>query len=158
MKTGVFSGTFDPITLGHSDLVTRACQLFDKVIVAVAQNPGKKPLLTLDTRVKLVTHALAHLPNVEVLGFTGLLIDFMHTHQAGFIIRSLRNTADFEHESQLAFMNQQLAPDIQTLFLHPTVQYAFISSSLVREIAQLGGDVSAFVSPHVVETLKHHGT
>lgn len=154
MKTAIFPGTFDPMTRGHSDLVERACQIFDKIIVAVAQNPGKKPLLSLEQRISLAKDSLEHLPNIDVQGFSGLLVDFADKHQATIIIRSLRSSADFEHESQLAYMGQQLAPHIQTVFLTATPESMFISSSLVREIAQLGGDVSAFVHPNVVETLK----
>jgi pantetheine-phosphate adenylyltransferase len=155
MKTGIFPGTFDPMTRGHSDLVQRACQLFENVIIAVAQNPGKKPVLSLEQRIALVVDTTAHLPQVSVKGFSGLLIEFARTHQAHAIIRSLRSTADFEHESQLAYMNQQLDPSIQTVFLTPNPQYAFVSSSLVREIALLGGDISAFVHPNAVSALKN---
>lgn len=154
MKTGIFPGTFDPMTRGHSDLVERACQLFDKVIIAVAENPGKKPLLPLEQRIALVIDSTQHLPKVSVQGFSGLLVDFADAHQANVIIRSLRSSADFEHESQLAYMGQQLAPHIQTIFLTATPESMFISSSLVREIAQLGGDVSPFVHPNVVTALK----
>ncbi|MFA6038356.1 MAG: pantetheine-phosphate adenylyltransferase [Legionellales bacterium] len=150
MKTAIFPGTFDPMTRGHSDLVERACQIFDKIIVAVAQNPGKKPLLSLEQRISLAKDSLEHLPNIDVEGFSGLLVDFATKHQAKVIIRSLRSSADFEHESQLAYMGQQLAPHIQTVFLTATPQSMFISSSLVREIAQLGGDVSSFVHPNVM--------
>lgn len=155
MKIGIFPGTFDPITRGHSDLVQRAGLLFEKVIIAVAENPGKKPVLSLNTRIALVKDATAHLPFVSVQGFSGLLIDFAREHQAQTLIRSLRSTADFEHESALAYMNQQLDPSIQTIFLTPSTQYAFISSSLVREIALLGGDISAFVHPSAVTALKN---
>ncbi len=154
MKTGIFPGTFDPITRGHSDLVERACQLFETVIIAVAENPGKNPLLSLEQRIELVTASTAHLPQVRVLGFKGLLIDFTRREQAQVIIRSLRTASDFEHELQLAHMNAQLAPEIQTLFLTPNPQYDFISSSLVREITRLKGDISPFVHPIVANTLK----
>jgi pantetheine-phosphate adenylyltransferase len=154
MKTGIFPGTFDPITRGHSDLVERACQLFETVIIAVAENPGKNPLLSFEQRIELVSATTAHLPQVRVQGFTGLLIDFARKEQAQVIIRSLRTSADFDHELQLAHMNAQLAPEIQTLFLTPNPQYDFISSSLVREITRLKGDVSPFVQPIVTKTLK----
>lgn len=154
MKTVIFPGTFDPITHGHSDLITKACQLFDKVIIAVAENPGKKPLLAFDERINLITQVTAHLPAVSVAGFTGLLVDFAKIHGAHAIIRSLRSAADFDHESQLALMNQQLEPSVQTVFLMPNPQYAPISSTLVREIASLGGNVEAFVSPIVAKSLK----
>jgi pantetheine-phosphate adenylyltransferase len=154
MKTGIFPGTFDPITLGHSDLVARAARLFDKVIIAVAENPGKNPLLSLEQRIALVKATTAHMPHVSVYGFSGLLVDFAKSHKAEVLIRSLRTVTDFEHELQLAQVNEQLAPHIQTLFLTPNPKFTFISSSLVREIVQLGGDVSAFVHPDVAKTLK----
>jgi pantetheine-phosphate adenylyltransferase len=154
MKTGIFPGTFDPITRGHSDLLTRACQLFETIIIAVAENPSKKPVLSLDTRIQLVTEATKHLPQVQVKGFSGLLVDFAKQQQAQVIIRSLRTGADFDHESQLAHMNQQLAEHIHTVFLTSSPQLSFISSSLVREIASLGGDVSAFVHPSAITALK----
>ncbi len=154
MKTGIFPGTFDPITRGHSDLVARAGQLFEKVIIAVAESPGKKPVLSQNVRVQLAIEATKHLKHVEVIGFNGLLIDFARAQKAHAIIRSLRSTADFEHESQLAYMNQALDPNIQTIFLTPSAQFAFISSSLVREVASLGGDVSSFVHESAVTALK----
>lgn len=154
MKTGIFPGTFDPITRGHSDLIERACKLFETVIIGIAENTSKNPLLSFEQRVELVTKTTAHLPNVKVQGFKGLLIDFARKEQAHVIIRSLRTAADFEHELQLAHMNEQLAPEIQTLLLTPNPKYTFISSSLVREITRLGGDISPFVHPLVVTTLK----
>lgn len=154
MKTGIFPGTFDPITRGHSDLVERAARLFDKVIIGVAENPGKHPLLSLEQRIHLVKVTTAHIPHVSVYGFSGLLVDFAQSHKAPVIIRSLRTATDFEHELQLAQVNEQLNPDIQTLFLTPNPTLTFISSSLVREIASLNGDVSAFVHSEVEKTLK----
>lgn len=154
MKTGIFPGTFDPITLGHSDLIARASQLFDKVIIAVAENPGKNPLLSLEQRINLIKTTIAHIPHVSVYGFSGLLVDFAKSHKAQVIIRSLRSATDFEYELQLARINEQLAPEIQTLFLTPNPEYAYISSSLVREIIRLNGDVSKFVHPIVAKTLK----
>ena len=154
MKTAVYPGTFDPITNGHTDLVQRAARLFDRVIVAVAANPGKAPAFALEQRVGLARTVLADLANVEVCSFDSLLVDFLHQREASIILRGLRAVSDFEYEFQLASMNRQLAPDIETVFLTPAEQYAFVSSSLVREIAVLGGDVSAFVHPEVVAALR----
>lgn len=154
MKTAVYPGTFDPITNGHADLVQRAARLFGRVIVAVAANPGKAPAFPLPQRVNLTQAALEGLPNVEVCSFDSLLVDFMHQHGAQVILRGLRAVSDFEYEFQLASMNRALAPDIETVFLTPAEQYAFVSSSLVREVAGLGGDVSHFVHPNVVAALQ----
>ena len=154
MKTAVYPGTFDPITNGHTDLVQRAARLFDRVIVAIAANPGKAPAFPLERRVALAREVLADLTNVEVCSFDNLLVDFLHQRHAAIILRGLRAVSDFEYEFQLASMNRQLAPDVETVFLTPAEQYAFVSSSLVREIAALGGDVSAFVHPQVVAALR----
>ena len=143
--TSIYPGTFDPITHGHSDLVQRAARLFDKVIVAVAANPTKKPAFALEERIRLARLVLADLKNVEVCGFDTLLVDHAKACGAQVILRGLRAVSDFEHEFQLAGMNRRLAPQVETLFLTPAEQYAYISSSLVREIAALGGDVSEFV-------------
>jgi len=150
----IYPGTFDPITNGHSDLIVRASKLFEKVIVAIAINPGKKPLFNLDERVELAQRALSHLDNVEVCGFEGLLIDVAMEKKVNVIIRGLRAVSDFEHEFQLASMNRKMQPEIETLFLTPAEQFTYISSSLVREIATLGGDVSDFVPPVVRSALK----
>jgi len=149
----VYPGTFDPITNGHSDLVGRASRLFDKVIVAVAQHTAKKTVCDIDQRVELARIALEDLPNVEVLPFEGLLVEFCRKTEANLVIRGLRAVSDFEYEFQLAGMNRRLAPEIETIFLTPAEQYAFISSTLVREIARLGGDVSEFVHPEVQKVL-----
>ncbi len=149
MSTAVYPGTFDPITNGHSDLITRASRLFDRVVVAVAVNPGKQPAFVLQERVRLVQLAVADRENVEVREFDSLLVDFARECRAGVILRGLRAVSDFEYEFQLAGMNRRLAPDVETLFLTPAEQYAYISSSLVREVAALGGDVSDFVHPQV---------
>jgi pantetheine-phosphate adenylyltransferase len=141
----IYPGTFDPITNGHSDLIQRAARLFDKVIVAVAANPGKTPTFDGEERVALCRTVLEPLANVAVSSFDGLLVDFAREQGANIIIRGLRAVSDFEYEFQLASMNRKLSPQIETLFLTPAEQYAYISSSLVREIAALGGDVSAFV-------------
>lgn len=149
----VYPGTFDPITNGHTDLVERASKLFDQVIVAIAANPAKTPLFDLEHRVSMAQGVLGHLQNIEVCGFSELLVDFAHTKQANVILRGLRVVSDFEYEMQLASMNRHLAADIETLFLTPAEQCSFISSSLVKEIAQLGGDVSEFVDQSVVKEL-----
>ena len=148
-RIAVYPGTFDPVTNGHSDLVERAARLFDKVIVAVAVNPGKSSTFTLDERVEMASEVLANFDNVEVEGFDSLLVDYARERDADVILRGLRAVSDFDYEFQLAGMNRRLAPDIETLFLTPAEQYAFISSSLVREVASLGGDVSAFVHTKV---------
>jgi pantetheine-phosphate adenylyltransferase len=154
ITTAIYPGTFDPITNGHIDLVIRASKLFNKVIVAVAINPGKKPAFNLAERVDLAKQTLVGLDNVEVCGFEGLLIDVANQKQAKVIIRGLRAVSDFEHEFQLAGMNRRMRPEIETLFLTPAEQFTYISSSLVREIAALGGDVSEFVAPCVMTALK----
>ncbi len=150
----VYPGTFDPITNGHTDLVSRAARVFPRVIVAIAESPHKIPLLSLDDRISLARHELGSLENVEVLGFSNLLVEFVQQLGAGVLIRGLRAVSDFEYEFQLASMNRHLAPDIETLFLTPAEQYAYISSSLVREIAALGGDVTPFVHAKVVAALR----
>ncbi|MEE8426795.1 MAG: pantetheine-phosphate adenylyltransferase [Woeseiaceae bacterium] len=146
----MYPGTFDPITLGHEDLVRRAVRLFDKVVVAIAANPeSKAPMFSVDERVALASTALADIENVEVTGYKGLTVDFASKHGLIVIIRGLRAVSDFEYEFQLANMNRHLNDDVETAFLTPTEKYMFISSSLVREVATLGGDVSEFVSPKV---------
>jgi pantetheine-phosphate adenylyltransferase len=156
----MYPGTFDPITLGHEDLVRRAATLFDRVVVAIADNPGTKaPLFTTEERVAMASSALAELENVDVTGYAGLTVDFAREHKLRVIIRGLRAVSDFEYEFQLANMNRHLTDEVETAFLTPTEKYTFISSSLVREVAQLGGDVSEFVSPKVKEALmKRYGT
>lgn len=153
-RVAVYPGTFDPITNGHADLVSRAAPLFDRVIVGIAESAGKGPSLTLDERMSLARLALSNVPNVEVRGFASLLADFVRETGAGVILRGLRAVSDFEYEFQLASMNRHLIPDAETLFLTPAEQYSFISSSLVREIARLGGDVSGFVHPAVQQALR----
>ena len=152
-RLAVYPGTFDPITNGHADLVSRAAPLFERVVVAVAESSGKGPGFSLDERITLARLALADLPNVEVRGFNCLLADFVSEVGAGVIIRGLRAVSDFEYEFQLASMNRHLIPDVETLFLTPAEQHSFLSSTLVREIARLGGDVSGFVHPAVAAAL-----
>ncbi len=146
----MYPGTFDPITLGHEDLVRRAVRLFDRVVVAIAANPeSKAPMFSVEERVALASAALADIDNVEVTGYKGLTVDFACEHGLTVIIRGLRAVSDFEYEFQLANMNRHLTDEVETAFLTPTEKYMFISSSLVREVAALGGDVSDFVSPKV---------
>ncbi len=151
----VYPGTFDPITNGHVDLVRRACGIFDKVIVGVATGGSKQPYFELTERVDLAKQALVAIPNVSVKGFDGLLVDFARQQNAKTILRGLRAVSDFEFEFQLASMNRQLDDSFESIFLTPAEEHAFISSSLVREIACLGGDVSKFVSPAVVKALQN---
>jgi pantetheine-phosphate adenylyltransferase len=149
----MYPGTFDPITLGHEDLVRRACRLFDRVVVAIAANPGKEPMFSLDERVALARESMAGIGNVEVTGYAGLTVDFAREHDLAVIVRGLRAISDFEYEFQLANMNRHLTDEVETAFLTPTETYTYISSSLVREIASMGGNVSEFVSPSVKKAL-----
>ena len=155
----LYPGTFDPITNGHADLIERASQLFSHVIVAIASNPSKKPLFTLEERVEMIKKVTADLPNVEVVGFTGLLADFADEQNATILIRGLRAVSDFEYEFQLANMNRRLNPDLESVFLTPAEKNSFISSTLVKEVARHHGDVSEFVDPIVGKALqeKIHG-
>ena len=150
----MYPGTFDPFTNGHNDLVRRTCRIFDKVVIAIAANPGKAPLFTLEQRVDLVKRVLADVPNVEVTGYSGLTVDFARTHGLNVIVRGLRAVSDFDYEFQLAGMNRNLYPDVETMFVTPAEQFLFISATLVREISMLGGDVSKFVDPYVERCLK----
>jgi pantetheine-phosphate adenylyltransferase len=150
----LYPGTFDPITLGHEDLVRRAARLFDRVVVGVADSRGKRPIFDLDERVQMARAVLAVYPNVEVVGFTGLLMKFLRDQEARVILRGLRAVSDFEFEFQMAGMNRILHPDVETLFLTPSEQYMFISASIVREIGSLGGDVSQFVQPLIAQRLR----
>lgn len=153
-RRAIYPGTFDPITLGHIDIIERAADLFDEVVVAIAQNSNKKAAFSLEQRIDMAKEALKAYTNVTIEGFNELLIDFAMRHDIHIIIRGLRAVADFEYEYQLASMNRQLAPNIETLFLTPSGENGSISSSLVREIASFGGDVSAFVPDNVVGYLK----
>ena len=153
MIGAVYPGTFDPLTRGHEDLVRRAAVIFSNIIVGVADSRSKKPFFTLTERVDIAGEVLSDLPNVKVVGFSGLLINFIREHNARVIMRGLRAVSDFEYEFQLAGMNRNLYPDVETVFLTPSEQHMFISATLVREIATLGGDVSKFVHPLVCEKL-----
>ncbi|MBW8067395.1 MAG: pantetheine-phosphate adenylyltransferase [Ferrovum sp.] len=149
----VYAGTFDPMTLGHEDLVRRACGLFDEVVVAVADSRPKRPLFSLEERVEMAQASLARFERVVVVGFSGLLADFVRSRQARALIRGLRAVSDFDFEFQMAGMNRRLQPEVETLFLTPAEQYLFISSTMIREIAGLGGEVSEFVNPLVHQRL-----
>lgn len=151
--TAIYPGTFDPITNGHLDLIFRASRLYDSVIVAAAESRGKQPLFTLAERVRLIESVVEGFPNVRVIGFDNLLVECARQYQASVIIRGLRAVSDFEYEFQMAGMNRRLAPEIETVFLTPAEQYEFISSSMIREIAKLNGDVSSFVPDKVKSQL-----
>jgi len=153
-RTAVYPGTFDPITNGHIDLVDRAAPLFERLIVGVAASQAKQPALPLPLRIELAREALARHAHVEVVGFDGLLADFVREVGGGVLLRGLRAVSDFEYEFQMASMNRHLIPEVETLFLTPAEQYGFISSTLVREISRLGGDVSGFVPPAVATAIK----
>ena len=150
----VYPGTFDPLTNGHGDLVERAAPLFERIVVAVAANPGKNPVFSLEERIELAQTAFAHLPNVEVRGFDNLLANFVTALGARVVLRGLRAVSDFEYEFQLASMNRHLMPHAETMFLTPAENHSFISSTLVREVARLGGDISEFVPKAVGDALK----
>ena len=154
MATVVYPGSFDPITNGHADLIQRAARLFGQVIVGVARNINKQPLFSLEERIDLVRAAIGDLPNVRVMPIDGLLVDFVTGQKAQVILRGLRAVSDFEYEFQLATMNRHLRPQVETIFLTPAEQHSFISSSLVKEVARFGGDVSVFLHPHVAAALR----
>lgn len=153
MIRAVYPGTFDPLTRGHEDLVRRASMLFESVILGIADSRAKKPFFTLHERLQLAREVLAGMNNVQVMGFSGLLMDFVRQQNARVVLRGLRAVSDFEYEFQLAGMNRNLYPDVETVFLTPGEQHMFISATLVREIAMLGGDVAQFVHPRVREAL-----
>ena len=153
-RVAIYPGTFDPITRGHEDLVRRAGGLFDKLILAIAESPSKRPYFTLDERVEMAGEILADMKNVEIVGFNTLLMDFVHERGAKVIVRGLRAVSDFEYEFQMAGMNRSLYPEVETVFLTPGEQYMFISATMVREIARLGGDVGKFVQPSVNKRLR----
>jgi pantetheine-phosphate adenylyltransferase len=155
-RNAMYPGTFDPITNGHHDLVRRAASIFDRVFVAIAANPNKSAMFTLEARVDLARRVLHEIPNVEVVGYAELTVEFARKHNVSVVIRGLRAVSDFEFEFQLANMNRHLAREIETVFLTPQEQFTFISSTLVREIAVLGGNVAEFVNPIVEAELKKH--
>jgi len=151
----IYPGTFDPVTNGHSDLIIRASKLFSEVIIGVAASPSKKPRFDLEQRVAMIEQVTQDLPNVSVVGFTGLLVDFAKQHQAKVLIRGLRAVSDFEYEFQLANMNRRLSPELESVFLTPAEENSFISSTLVKEVALHQGDVSQFVHPVVKTALEN---
>jgi len=153
MNKVIYPGTFDPITRGHEDLVRRASRLFDQVVVAVAVSSGKKPFFTLEERVEMAQQALSDCSNVQIMAFSGLLMNFLQQQNARIILRGLRAASDFEYEFQMAGMNRCMYPDVETLFMTPSEQYMFISATMVREIASLGGNADAFVHPLVAKKL-----
>ena len=153
MKTIVYPGTFDPITNGHIDLIERASKLFDRIIVSIASSKKKSPLFSIEERISLATESLSHLPNVEIKGFDYLLVNFVKDCDADAVMRGLRAVSDFEYEFQLANMNRALSPDVESIFLTPAEKFSYISSSLVREISSLQGDVTKFVPPNVANAL-----
>jgi pantetheine-phosphate adenylyltransferase len=153
-RVAIYPGTFDPITRGHEDLVRRAAGMFDRLILAIAESPSKRPLFDLAERVELAREALGDVKNVEIVGFNTLLMNFVHERGAKVIVRGLRAVSDFEYEFQMAGMNRSLYPEVETVFLTPGEQYMFISATMVREIARLGGDVSKFVQPCVNQRLR----
>ncbi len=149
----IYPGTFDPITLGHLEIVMRAARMFDQLVVAIAASPGKKPLFSLDERVALAREVTAHLPNVEVVGFSELMVNFARAQQANVLVRGVRAVADFEYETQLAQMNRHLLPSLETIFLLPSEGFSFVSSSLIKEVARHSGDVQAFLPASVHQAL-----
>jgi pantetheine-phosphate adenylyltransferase len=149
----MYPGTFDPFTNGHNDLVRRACRIFDHVVVAIAANPNKAPLFTLEQRVDVARRVLADVPNLQVTGYAGLTVEFARQHGLNVVVRGLRAVSDFEFEFQLATMSRHLNSEVETVFLTPSEQFSFVSSTLIREIASLGGDVREFVNPIVAEAL-----
>ncbi len=153
MQRAVYPGTFDPMTMGHVDLVKRASKLFDSVIIAIASSDSKKPMFSLEERIEIGNKIFADDPKVEVIGFSGLLVNFAKDNDANILIRGLRVVADFEYEFQLANMNRAMSPDIESVFLTPKEEYSYISSSLVKEIATMGGDVTRFVDPVTLDAL-----
>ncbi|CAG7596600.1 Phosphopantetheine adenylyltransferase [Candidatus Vallotia tarda] len=155
MIVAVYPGTFDPLTRGHEDLVRRASRIFDTLVVGVANNPNKKPFFLLQERLAIAQEALSHHTNIKVMSFSGLLKDFVRANNARVIVRGLRAVSDFEYEFQMAGMNRYLLPDVEMMFMTPSDQYQFISGTIVREIAQLGGDVSKFVFPSVEKWLRN---
>ena len=154
MKTAIYPGSFDPVTLGHYDIIERSSKIFDKLIVGVLNNSAKSPLFSVDERVNMLKDVTSHFPNVEVQSFAGLLIDFVRSNDANVIVRGLRAITDFEYELQLAQMNRVIAPEIDTLFLTTNLKYAYLSSSMAKEVAMYGGDISSFLSPEIAEKVR----
>ncbi|CAD6508020.1 pantetheine-phosphate adenylyltransferase [Candidatus Profftia tarda] len=153
-KSAIYPGTFDPITNGHLDLVTRAASMFERLILAVAASPSKKNLFRLEERVALATNITTHLPNVEVLGFSNLIVHFAHDQNVHILVRGLRAVSDFEHEMQLAHMNRDLMPNLETLFMISSKEWSFVSSSLVKQVALYGGDILPFVPEQIAQAVR----
>ena len=154
MKNAIYPGSFDPVTLGHYDIIERSSKIFDKLIVGVLNNSAKSPLFSVEERVNMLKDVTSHFPNVEVQSFAGLLIDFVRSNDANVIVRGLRAITDFEYELQLAQMNRVIAPEIDTLFLTTNLKYAYLSSSMAKEVAMYGGDISSFLSPEIAEKVR----
>ena len=154
MKTAIYPGSFDPVTLGHYDIIERSSKIFDKLIVGVLNNSAKSPLFSVEERVNMLKDVTSHFPNVEVQSFAGLLIDFVLSNDANVIVRGLRAITDFEYELQLAQMNRVIAPEIDILFLTTNLKYAYLSSSMAKEVAMYGGDISSFLSPEIAEKVR----
>lgn len=153
MSKAIYPGTFDPITNGHTDLIVRATRIFDQVVVAIAANPAKNPMFSVDERIDMVRQVCHGLVDIEVMGFDGLLIEFVQKQEAQVVLRGLRAVSDFEFEFQLASANRRLSPDVETVFMTPSENHTFTSASLVKEIATFGGDVSSFIDPRVNQLL-----
>jgi len=153
-RLAVYPGTFDPLTRGHEDLARRSAKLFDRIVIGVADSPGKRPLFSLEERVDIAREVLADLKNLTVYGFSGLLIDFIREHRAEVIVRGLRAVSDFEYEFQMAGMNRRLHPDVETVFLTPGEEHMFLSATIVREIGLLGGNIETFVHPLVAQRIQ----
>jgi pantetheine-phosphate adenylyltransferase len=154
MRTAVYPGSFDPLTNGHLDIIRRGTRLFDRLLVAVLENEGKAPLFTVGERMELIARCTSDMPAVEVHSFSGLLVDFMHRHDAGVVVRGIRAVSDYEYELQMALMNRTLNPNVETIFMLPAVEYTYVSSRLVKEVFRLGGDVTHLVPPLVLDSLK----
>ena len=154
MRVAVYPGSFDPLTNGHLDIIRRGIRLFDRLIVAVLENEGKAPLFTVGERMELIARCTEDLPSVEVLSFSGLLVDFMHRFDASVVVRGIRAVSDYEYELQMALMNRTLSPTVETIFMLPAVEYTYVSSRLVKEVFRLGGDVARLVPPLVLDSLK----
>jgi pantetheine-phosphate adenylyltransferase len=153
-KIAIYPGTFDPLTLGHEDIIRRAAQLFDHVVLGVAESLGKKPIFARDERMEVAREALGDLSNVSVVGFSGLLVEFAKHHQAKIVVRGVRSVTDFDYEFQMAGMNRQMMPELETIFMTPSEQHQYVSGTLVREIARMKGDIERFVAPSVAKHLR----
>jgi pantetheine-phosphate adenylyltransferase len=154
VRAAVYPGSFDPMTNGHLDIIRRGTRVFDRVVVAVLENEGKSPLFSVAERMELLRNCTAELPNVEVQAFSGLLVDFMHRVNAQVVVRGIRAISDYEYELQMALMNRELSPEVETIFMLPAVEYTFVSSRLVKEVFRLGGDITRLVPPLVLENLR----